>query len=99
MAITGTPGEDIATIRGTISLADSVDGRLGMPSITGNISVIESVRGTLSLPSTVDGTKDYEKLKNKPSIESVTLLGNKTFEDLGMVRCTNSEIEALFANA
>ena len=28
-------------------------------------------------------TNDYEKLTNKPSIENVELVGNKTFEQLG----------------
>ena len=30
------------------------------------------------------GTKDYEKLKNKPSINGVVLVGNKTSADLGI---------------
>lgn len=30
------------------------------------------------------GTSDYEKLSNKPQINSVTLLGNKTSEELGL---------------
>lgn len=41
------------------------------------------------------GTKDYEKLKNKPSIESVELIGDKSFEDLGLRPLTNLEIDAL----
>lgn len=42
------------------------------------------------------GTNDYEKLKNKPSINSVELIGNKEFEDLGMTPITNQMIESLF---
>lgn len=38
------------------------------------------------------GTSDYEKLTNKPKIESVELIGNKTFEDLGLEAITNQEI-------
>lgn len=30
------------------------------------------------------GTNNYETLRNKPSIESVTLVGDKTFEQLGL---------------
>ena len=41
------------------------------------------------------GSSDYEDLSNKPSIESVTLMGNKTFSDLGLTPLTNEEIEAL----
>lgn len=45
--------------------------------------VMESVSG---------GTKDYEKLENKPSINSVELVGNKTFEELGITPLSNIEI-------
>ena len=31
------------------------------------------------------GTTDYEELNNKPQINGVTLIGNKSFEDLGLV--------------
>ena len=31
------------------------------------------------------GQNDYQKLINKPSIEDVTLIGNKTFDELGSV--------------
>lgn len=45
------------------------------------------------------GTKDYNLLDHKPSIESVTLIGNKSFSDLGLERLTNSEIEVLLTAA
>ena len=35
---------------------------------------------------------DYEQLKNKPQIESVTLSGNKTFEDLGLSSISNTDL-------
>ena len=38
----------------------------------------------LGVPKVVNGTSDYEKLKNKPQIETVELIGNKTFADLGL---------------
>lgn len=38
---------------------------------------------------------DYEPLTSKPSIEEVTLSGNKTFRELGLRRMTNLEIEAI----
>lgn len=43
----------------------------------------------------VSGTADYNKLKNKPCINSVELTGNKSFEDLGATALTNEELEAL----
>lgn len=30
------------------------------------------------------GTSDYNKLSNKPQINSITLIGNKTSQDLGL---------------
>lgn len=41
------------------------------------------------------GTKNYKELDNKPSIEGVQLVDNKTFEDLGATGLTNLEIENL----
>lgn len=40
----------------------------------------------------VDGTNNYNSLKNKPQINSVELQGNKTFDDLGMSALTNIDI-------
>lgn len=41
-------------------------------------------------------TGDYEKLSNKPSINDVMLIGNKTFEELGDRNLSNLEIKAIF---
>lgn len=38
---------------------------------------------------------DYRVLSNKPSIEGITLINNKTFEQLGMSPLTNTELENL----
>lgn len=35
---------------------------------------------------------DYTKLKNQPSINGVKLIGDKTFEDLGVTNLTKMEI-------
>lgn len=40
--------------------------------------------------------QDYETTTNKPRIESVELVGNKTFSDLGFEECTNEDILAMF---
>lgn len=39
------------------------------------------------------GTTDYEELENRPQIEGNVLTGNKTFEQLGLVELSNSEIQ------
>lgn len=41
------------------------------------------------------GTNDYEKLKNKPQINGIELIKNKSFDDLGMSSITNQELEDL----
>ena len=54
--------------------------------------------------TTSSGTNNYERLSNKPQINLVELIGNKTSEDLGLqpegdyanTRVTNLEIDDLF---
>lgn len=38
---------------------------------------------------------DYNNLNNKPSINEVNLIGNKSLEDLGLNVITNIELEEL----
>lgn len=61
---------------------------------------IEDKNLTFSLDSQYqgggEGTKDYEKLINKPQINDVTLIGNKSFEELGVNTMTNLEIKNIF---
>lgn len=35
---------------------------------------------------------NYEKLRNKPQIENIEMVGNKSFEDLGITEISNLEI-------
>ena len=44
----------------------------------------------------VGGTTDYNELINKPKVNTVELKGNKSFEDLGLNRMSNSDLESLF---
>lgn len=46
-------------------------------------------------PSNDVGISDYNKAINKPAIENVELIGNKTFIDLGAISLSNREIEEL----
>lgn len=43
----------------------------------------------------VEGSNDYEDMVNKPQINSVTLTGNKQWEDLGAEKISNEEILSL----
>lgn len=46
------------------------------------------------VPVPIEG--DYESLNNKPKINTVTLIGDKSFEDLGLERITNAELNEMF---
>lgn len=71
----GLPGTDgtNATINGvsTINIA------------AGENITLDQEDGTLTINSTGGGTRDYTALTNKPSINNVTLSGNKSLSDLG----------------
>ena len=42
------------------------------------------------------GGDDYNDLRNKPAINGVTLMGNKSIDDLGVDTMTNSDILEVF---
>ena len=76
-------------------------------SLSGNISAI-SMSGSLNAGTGMSGNlkmaervyeNDYEKLKNKPSINGVELVQDKSFEELGDHVLTNFEILELMKNA
>lgn len=48
-----------------------------------------SISGTVTMGI---GIFDYERLRNKPQIESVELIGNKSFEELGLEPITIDEL-------
>ena len=41
------------------------------------------------------GTNDYEKLKNKPSINGATLIGGMKLSDIGIRTISNLELEEI----
>ncbi len=47
----------------------------------------------LELLPDVSYENDYEKIRNKPKINGVELLGDKTFEQLGRKKMTNRAIQ------
>ena len=76
-------------------------------SLSGNISAV-SMAGSLNADTGMSGDlkmaervyeNDYEKLKNKPSINGVELVQDKSFEELGDHVLTNFEILELMKNA
>lgn len=63
--------------------------------ITGSIDTLKNVKGSLSTPTEKIVPGDYDKLRNKPSIENVTLQGNKTIDQIGVGTMTVQEIEKI----
>ena len=78
--------EQKASLSGTATQKASLNA-----SINSNISLSGNASG-----SNRSGTSNYEQLSNLPSIESVQLIGDKSFEDLGLEECSNIEIDNLF---
>lgn len=67
-------------------------------ALSGSVSSSTSLSGELQKSTTVV-EKDYEKLSNKPSINGVELIQNKSFEELGDHVLTNFEILELMKKA
>ena len=55
-----------------------------MPTEAVNMSADEAIMVSVN---------DYDELQNKPSIEGVELIGDKSFEELNLQPLTNSELE------
>ena len=58
--------------------------------LNGSITPKKSVSGALGMPME---TVDYNLLINKPSIEDIPLIGNKTLAEFGERDITNLEIQ------
>ena len=69
----------------------TLSGQMSAETLSGSMNAERSMSGTLNMAkSTVE--KDYEKLVNKPSINGVELIKDKSFEELGCTPMKNSEI-------
>jgi len=75
---------DSNVLKGTINSSSSLNG-----SISSNGSLSGNLQGTQT------GVTSYDKLTDKPKINSVTLEKNKSFSDLGAKSLTNMQIENL----
>ena len=82
----------MSTIERKASLSGTATQKASLnASINSNISLSGNASG-----SNRSGTSNYEQLSNLPSIEAVQLIGDKSFEDLGLEECSNIEIDNLF---
>lgn len=59
---------------------------------------INGVASATMYPTYVKGTgdSDYNLIRNKPSVNGVTLEGNLTLEDLGILEAQPPDIDSLF---
>ena len=76
----------------------SLSGNISAASVSGSLNADTGMSGDLKMAERVY-ENDYEKLKNKPSINGVELVQDKSFEDLGDHVLTNFEILELMKNA
>ena len=76
----------------------SLSGNISVASMSGSLNADMGMSGDLKMAERVY-ENDYEKLKNKPSINGVELVQDKSFEDLGDHVLTNFEILELMKNA
>lgn len=59
--------------------------------LTGNINADAQIINRME----INNVSDYNLLNNKPLINSVTLQGDKSFEDLGLESISNIELEEI----
>lgn len=76
----------------------SLSGNISAASVSGSLNADTGMSGDLKMAERVY-ENDYEKLKNKPSINGVELVQDKSFEELGDHVLTNFEILELMKNA
>ena len=76
----------------------SLSGNISAAKMSGSLNADTGMSGDLKMAERVY-ENDYEKLKNKPSINGVELVQDKSFEELGDHVLTNFEILELMKNA
>ena len=76
----------------------TLSGNISAATMSGSLHSDMGMSGSLNMAERVY-ENDYEKLKNKPSINGVELIKDKSFEELGDHVLTNFEILELMKNA
>ena len=76
----------------------SLSGNISAAKMSGSLNGQTGLSGGLKMAERVY-ENDYEKLKNKPSINGVELMQDKSSEELGDHVLTNFEILELMKNA
>ena len=88
--------EDINETKASIDSPEFTGTPLAPTPLTGSSDArIATTEFVMNAIASAGGTANYNDLSNKPHIEDVELVGNKTFEDLNLSGLSNSEIENL----
>ena len=72
----------------------SLSGNISAATMSGSLNADTGMSGSLNMAERVYENY-YEKLKNKPSINGVELIKDKSLEDIGCIPMKNSEILSL----
>lgn len=76
----------------------SLTGQISAETLSGSLNAEQPMSGTLKMAKSTT-ERDYEKLHNKPKINGVELIQDKSFEELGSHAMTNFEILELMKKA
>lgn len=79
---------------GTVDTRLKADFDASDSKLKATLGLINEVEVEKEVPIIIEG--DYEALFNKPKINTVTLIGDKSFEDLGLESITNTELNEMF---
>lgn len=94
--LTGANGQDGVSITTITSGTPTQSGDYTVTPITINKSDSSNVTINVSAKNGLDGSQgtiDYEELENKPKINNVELIGNKSLSDLGVKQVEISETQ------
>lgn len=69
----------------------SLSGNISAATMSGSLNPETGMSGDLKMAERVY-ENDYEKLHNKPKINGVELIGNQSFDDLGMSELTALDV-------
>lgn len=69
----------------------SLSGNISAASMSGSLNADTGMSGDLKMAER-SYENDYEKLHNKPKINGVELVGNQSFDDLGMSELTALDV-------
>ena len=87
----------VTTLQGSVKETAALEGTIEGTMYGGALeNVGVELVGTILTQESIVGTNDYLKLRNKPTIENVELIHDKSFEDLGLTIISEDEIDNIF---